>query len=416
MPRKVTINSPPAKRPVALAATDFAREATRTLQELRRSAAAVLSAIGAERAVDVAGRLRIDKSLAWKIWRVAQGPDACPSVAHIPGRAGFRRFTEASRAAGVSDELVRAAAEAFERYDRLALTHAGDRAAAGSMLGALSEEGRSRRELAERRDGFRANASFLGVQASAMYQLDLLIPRDSSDLPDVVRVRGHFGLMRNRENVSWILSRSTLVHADGPSARLTRVALRTWRDGPRSRPPDEPLPVLIPEFSSHPLPPVRRRTIAGVTVEDELLPGPIGRTEAVTVVTGERVMVMPREAVRADAVTMSVNTPCERLCYDVVAPAGMFAAEPEMRVHSTVQVEHPFLRGPDFNVIPTSERLASLGTALLAPPAPDIPRHAEILAWTLRFADRPPQELRLWRVRMRFPPVPSCVAVTYRLR
>lgn len=394
----------------------FAAEATSTLCELRRATAGVLNALGGlDRAVRVASRLGLDRSLAWKLWKVAQGPGACPSVAHIPGRQGFRRFIDAAQAAGVPRDRIRAAREAFERYTLLAATHAGDRAASDTLLGALSHEGRRRHELAIRRDGFRANAAFLGVQAAAMYQLDVLLPRDASESPDVIRVRGHFGLMRSRENVPWLLTRSTLVNADGPSPRLARVALKTRPYPDRARSDDGGLPVLLPEFSSHPLPPVRRRVVAGVTVEDELLPGPVGRTGAVDVVTGERVMQMPRRRAQQDAVTMSVTTPCERLCYDVAAPADLFAAEPSLRVHSTVQSEHPYLRGPEFCTIPVIESLEALGPARAAPPTPEVPRHAELLDWTLHLADQPADSLLLWRVRMRFPPVPSCVAVTYRL-
>lgn len=391
----------------------FEAEATSTLRELRRATANLIASFkGVDRAIEVSTRLGVERSLAWKVWQVAQGSSSCPSVAHIPGRQGFKRFLEAAQQAGVRDELVRDAQAAFDRFEELTVAYGGGRASAGSLLSTLSPEGRTRHDTALRRDGFRANAALLGVQAAAMYQLDVLWPRDAVSPPDVLRVRGHFGLRRNRANVPWMLSRSTLVNASGPSAALRRTPLSPAAiEGGE----DTPLPMILPEFSSRPLPPVQRHVIAGVTIEDELLPGPVGQAGAVDVVTGERVTQFGRRTEQVDAVTMAVTTPCERVCYEVVAPEGLLTDGPVLRVHSTVQTEHPYLRGPEFNTIPVTEVFEDLGLAKDAPPAAEVPRHAEILRWTLAQTGPVSAPMHLWRVRMRFPPLPSCLAAAYRL-
>lgn len=391
----------------------FETEATSTLRELRRATASLIASFkGVDRAIEVSTRLGLERSLAWKVWQVAQGTSACPSVAHIPGRQGFKRFLEAAQQAGVNHELVRDAQAAFDKFEQLTVAYGGGRASAGSLLGTLSAEGRTRHETALRRDGFRANAAFLGVQAAAMYQLDVLWPRDPTSPPDVLRVRGHFGLRRNRANVPWMLCRSTLVNAAGPSKDLMRTPLSPMASISTD---DVQLPMILPEFSSRPLPPVQRRVVAGVTIEDELLPGPVGQADAVDVVTGERVVQFGTRNDHVDAVTMSVSTPCERLCYEIVAPQGLLTDGPTLRVHSTVQTEHPYLRGPEFNTIPVTEAFEDLGLAIEAPPASEVPRHTEILRWTLRQAEHVAGSMRIWRVRMRFPPLPSCLAASYRL-
>lgn len=415
----------------------FSLEATDVLRELRRTTATVLGACrGVDRAVEVSAKLGIDRSLAWKLWRVGQGPGACPSPAHIPGKQGFLRFLDAAANAGVDPVLIRDAKSAYERLEQLSETYAGDRASAGNMLGALTEEGRTRLETSLRRDAFRANAFFLAVQAEAMYQLDVILPRGDNPRAglDVVRVRGHYALRRNRPNVPWIVARSTAVDAQGPSANVRRSPLRAPASAEDL--PDRPFPVLLPEFSTDPMPTVVRRLVAGVTVEDELQPGPVGQVGAVTIVTGERVSrdelaahADPgRARARTDAVTMSVTTPCERLCYDVVIPEGLAAGPIRLRLHSTVQMELPYLRGPEAGVIPVSESFEDLGDVHLAPPVPEIARHAELLRWTMSRAlsppgaggdgpasQAPPMRFRLWRARMRFPPIPSCLAAAFDL-
>lgn len=396
--------------------SDFDASALSTLQSLRAAVSAVFSEVaGLDRAVDVATQLGLDRSLAWKLWQVGQGGGSVPSPAHIPGRQGFATFLAAAARGGAGPASIEAAQAAFEGFNRFTRTHAGDRATAHSMLGGLTDQGRERMEMALRRDGFRASAHFLGLAVEAVYQADVLLRPEPGRLPDVVRLRGHFGLSWIRRNVSWVVSRSTRVTPEGPTDQVRREPLEPG-DGS----------ALVPAFCSDPTPTLRRRVVAGVTVEDELVRGRVGATGAVDVVTAERIGHMPRAggsgagAGTTDAVTMALMTPCERACYDVIAPRGLIPRCPSLRVHSTVQTELPYLRGEDFNTIPVLERFEQVGELGpgRAPGATEVPRHAEMLAW---LAERlgegadGPTDWTIWRVRMRHPPVPSCLAATYQL-
>ncbi len=409
----------PARKPPADAdapeiaqATDaFQTEAANILRQLRRATADVLAACqGVERAVEVSNRLGLDRSLAWKIWNVGQGSGGCPSPAHIPGRAGFHRFLEAAAAIGVNSDAIREANGAYAAFERLTQIHAGDRASATSMLGALSPEGRTRLETALRRDGFRANAYFLGVQAAVMYQADFLLPPLDGFMPDVARIRGHFGLRRNRPNLHWQISRTTLLHSDGPSSLVTRRPLLGG-----SGTDDLTALFVLPAFSSQPLPPIHRRVVGGVTFEDELAPGAVGQLAAVDVVTGERMSDMPRQEHRRDAVTMAVTTPCERLVYDIFLAEGLIDSPVTLHVYSTIQSEHPYLRGVDFHGIPIPEQLDDMGRADSAPVAAEVPRQSEMIRWVCSQIGVPLSQFQLWRLRMRFPPIPIRVAADYLL-
>jgi hypothetical protein len=341
---------------------------------------------------------------------VAQGPGPCPSVAHIPGRQGFAQFIRAAREASVPAPLLDQASRAFDRFRDLTREHAGDRAAVDSMLGHLSDDGRKRLEIATRRDGFRAQAHFVGVQALAKYQLDLVLPAKPGFMPDLARVRALLGFRRHRADASWLISRSTLMHEEGPSSKIHREPLE-----PTSTAPSELAGIpLLQEFCSKPLPAIRRRIIAGVTAEDELLPGSVGQLGAVDIVTGELSSHMPARDVTTDATLMHVTTPCERCCYDVVLPREI-ASSARARVQSTVQVEHPYLRSESFATIPVIESLERMGRADRAPTLAEVPMQESLLRYLLARMRVDGADFELMRFRMRFPPTPSVIGVTYAL-
>jgi hypothetical protein len=389
-------------------AHSFSSEAQSSLRALRQATAEVLSmCVGIDRAIDVATRLRLDRSLAWKVWQVAQGVGDCPSPAHIPGALGFDRFLSAAEKVGVASPRIEHARDAFAKYRQVASDFAGDRATADIMFGALTEEGRTRFETALRRDAFRANSHFLGAHASTVFQIDVLLPRPGY-LPDVARVRGLVGLTRVRNNVPWLVARTTLVTAEGPSSEVVRTPLRVGA----STNSNDGLGFLLPQFCSSPLPQLQRRLIGGMTAEDELLPGPVGQMHAVNVVTGELHTHMPVGTDVRDAMILPVTTPCERLVFDVIAPSSLLE-DVQFKIHSTVHTDLPYVRGPEYARIPVPETIQYMGSLVSAPPAPEVTGHADVIAWLLERLNQTAASLHLWRVRMRYPPVPAAATVSY---
>lgn len=384
----------------------FVNEAQATLMELRSAVAAVLAACGGiDRAVDVANRLGLDNSLAWKIWQVGRDHGGLPSPAHICGRSGFERFLTAAEQSGIASDLVHRARSAFDGFERLMRRHAGDRATADRLLGHISGEGKRRLDTAIRRDGFRANSYLLGIQAASTYQLDAVVSGDRAFMPEIYRVRGHFGLQRNRADAPWILSRTTLVHETGPSATLCR--------GPIDGTSPALGNLLLTQFCSDPNLPIVRRVLPDSTVEDEIPEGPVGQQAAIDVVLGEHFSGMPRRDVSFDALVMRVLTPSERLVYDILLPEGQSPTEMELRVHSTVQTDLPYLRGETYAAIPVTEKFERLGPVLKAPEATEIPRQGAMIKWLVGKLPPHAQNSVLWRTHMRYPPVPSVLAARY---
>ncbi|MDX2148310.1 MAG: hypothetical protein SFZ23_12385 [Planctomycetota bacterium] len=399
----------------------FEEGATLVMRRLRRATAAVLGGVGGiSRPIDVSSRLGLDRSLAWKVWHVGHGESDLPSPAHVPGQGGYQRFLQAAATAGTEGGLIAEASAAFAAFDRFTREHAGDRATADIMLGVLSDEGRKRHELARRREGFRAQTHFLGVQARMLYEADALIPAPAGYAMTVARMRGYFGIVRTRPNVPWIISKSALA-APGKLLKVPKREPLGDQSGNAGGDQEAgynqaPGLTIIREFCSDPLPVVRRRMLDEYTIEDELAPGPVGDFGAVDLVLGERITMRAEEVTEVDAVTLPVFTPAERLCFDFFVHESLVEGAPTLKVNSTVHGDTPYIRGQDYDMIPVPETFSSLGAAGDVSATPDVPRHREMLEWFLARLGCPLSSLRAYRTRMSFPPMPSRVAAYYRLK
>jgi hypothetical protein len=379
-----------------------------SMLDLRRATAELVAQLvdrvgPIERPIRLAERLDLDRSLAWKVWKIAYGPSALPSAAHLPGAAAYRRFIERCEAAGVSGEQAAAAQQAFDHLAEVMTTHGGDRASGAIMLSAISDTGRARIEMSMRRAAFRANSHFLGVQVATCYQLDILLPGPTGMRPTLLRLRGFFGLKRTRSDVAWLLGRNTPAAADGPLAGARREPLSD-----AASPHDSA--GVVARFSSSPLPSISRRVIGGVTVEDELAPGHVGVRGLVDIVMAERVSGLPVRGGPRHAMIMMLTAPCERVIHEVIVADGLIRDGLQLNVHSLVNGELPYLRGPNCDAIPVPETISAIGRPDQVAPLAGVPRHSAMLQWMLSRAGYPAEQMTLWRSVLKFPPIPSCLA------
>lgn len=382
------------------------------LRELRRTLGSLLGAMPTvHRAVDLAEHLGIDRSLAWKVWRVSQGPDELPSPKHIPGRAAMDIFLAAASSRGVAPTLIEPVRECHTRLQGIIRRHAGDRASAEILLGQFTDEGRSRLEMQLRRDAFRAYSHFLGVRMRTRYQLDVVSPSGPEHMPSVARVRGYYGLQRTRAEARWVLSLGFVRQDAHAVGTLTRRPLDpTIAEGPATSVP------ILPRFCSPGELPLRRQPTDSQTVVDELAPGPIGETGAADIVTGELIAHVPRRATSVDRVGVHLRTPSERLCYDVLIHRDVAGGRPPvMGVYTTLNASTPQEIPEERDRVPVIEELRELGAADTAPIAVEVPRYAELQAWVFEQLRYDPRDYLLYRYSMRFPPVAIVIRATYPL-
>lgn len=380
------------------------------LRALRRALSALLGSLPpVARAVELGERLKLDRSLAWKVWRVAQGPDDLPSPKHVPGRAAMATFLKAAAANGAPRTLIDAARDAHARLESVFKDHAGDRASAEILLGRFTDEGRSRLEIQLRRESFRASSHFLGVRMRTRHELDVLAPSPGNHMPQLARVRGYYGLQRTRTDARWVLSRGYVLHDRGPTDDYKRTALEPGANAD----PLHAVPIAARFCSPSDLP-LRREPSDGHTVVDELGPGPIGEAGAADIVTAELISEIPYRSVSEDTVGVHVRTPAERLCYEVLIHQSLIGgATPRLEVFTTLNASVPQATPDPRDRIPILESIRALGPADTAPPAVEVPRHAELTAWMFDRLGWNPRDFLAFRFSMRFPPIAIVVRVTY---
>jgi hypothetical protein len=238
-----------------------------------------------------------------------------------------------------------------------------------------------------------------------LYQCSAVFPGPAGSFPSVALVRGYYGVRTMRPGVWWVLSRSTLIQS-GRAVESRRVTLAGRPIGAEASP-------LLEEFGRPGSFEVRRRVVQGVTVQDELGPRPMGKAGEVDVVLGEMVTHIPVDAAERDGVTMAVRAPAEELCFDVLLHEGATTLTPEATCFTMVNTEFPYQDPERRDELPLTEELADLGSAAGMACVPDVPEHASLLERLVAATGSRAEDFRAYRLRMRFPPLPICLVVTY---
>ncbi len=391
------------------------REMEQHVERLRTTFGAIVEAVcgGSPRAQDVTDDFGIHRKLGWQIWNVVYSDDARAAVRFVPNPRGIDVWRGAARQRGVPDELLTRLDNVIEQFHRLVETHAEDR----EMLEMIVESGAARPdeagELRWRKQAFTGNCFIWGVRAKTLLASVFLHPSQRPGYFDLVRVQALVGLVRTRATVRWPFAQSIVQFKDGTTHVPQRSPLL---DSPAVR--ELGVPLMEP-YCSHPLPPIQRRTGEGGMLEDELLPGPVGQTGASTIVTGELMRevapICPANAGEVALFGTGVRTPGEVLVSDHFVHRGMFDASVarELRVFGEL-ISHTTRDERDR--LPVAERLQLLGHGMERVRTAEVPRYADILGTVFEQTGWNADDFDVYRVRMRYPPIPVSVMVRYEKR
>ena len=403
----------------------FEKSARGTLQSLRSALAEVIAGIEGfslnEQAsfADFARHLEIDKKLAWKMGKVVLSRDPFEAAQNMPGQGGLSIFLDAAARRGAEPAAVERAREAFEAYRGLIRVHAGNKAEFESMLARFADAGTARTDLDHRRAAFQANTYLFGVQARVQLRADFLHPAESGD-PDRVDSasgRGFIDFVRTRADVEWPLGRPVY----GADNRPPSMPVLTPIDPPPPTAPPSPgageTPVqdqvpLLRDFCSRPL--GQRRAAEGRGGAPELLleAGPIGRTAAITWLTGEVARDhgdrWASESCTHTGMAVRCYTPCERLVCDQYVHASLFGrVEPSLSI-----VPELYQRAAGHDTlgrmqVPTHERVAFLGAGLDAAATPLLPRQRELASHVFSRLGWNPDDFLVYRLVIEYPVIPT---------
>lgn len=396
----------------------FAEETEQTLRKLRGAVVETLGSLGLNNArpQDIARQLGLDKSLAWKIARIAQANDPYAMYQHIPGPTGIDIFLQTAERRGAPPDVLQEVRSSVVNLDQLVHVHAGDRATFELMLSAYSKDGQRDAVIEHRKLLFKGASSVWGVQAFAEFLSYVVQPVEpGSDRCDIACVKGFIDLRRLRPDVPWRLCRSRCSSDDGiNTAKMnTRVPIDEKYIG-KSSPP------LLEQFCSSPLPTLRRSELGDGYVQDELVEGPIGNTGAVTCITGELLknVISTKQVDQSERGhwTCSIESPVEWLIFDLIVHESLIPLmPPSVTIYSKLgsgpEVPEPGARRIK---LPAFEQMEDLGQPAVGQ-ITQVPLHREMLTHTFEKLGWNARKFRGYRASIAYPVIASTVVLEHKL-
>jgi hypothetical protein len=215
--------------------------------------------------------------------------------------------------------------------------------------------------------------------------------------------------------VPWLIARSRISDDDGVSRQpYVREPLDDVSDAETAAP-------LIRRFCSDPLPVIRRVIRPSGFVDDELVPGPIGKTGATTCVIGDVCRSVGQryrsEHNRFHGLIQRVYTPCEVLALDLIVHENVFGRiAPELAVRSALGEGPASAINPDeLPRLPVTGGVQYIGKGLAALRTPDLPRYTELAEYVFERLGWDGARFDVYRVRLEYPPIPTLVTTQHDL-
>jgi len=394
-------------------------DAKRTLSLLSEALGDVIASlpIAGGRPRDIEHGLGLNRTLAWKICKIASGGDLFGASSYVPGRAGMEKFLQAAEKRGGARDAVARARVAVSEYERLVETHTGDRATLESALTSLAK-GTERpvnvRSL--RRDAFRAYVQFMGMQQRAHVLTLVLGPSATPGRSSLLFIRGFIGMRVLRHGADLPIASRTAFSDTGEPLSLPQPQPIRHDDAIRISGAMIP---LLRECCTSPLPEFQtRETHAGLT-EVLLKPGPLG-------INGESTLFLAdlhRDASHLtrtatdghERVALSVRAPIERVVVDMLVYRPNYS-DPSIRVREFVasEAQERWNLQPTHTMAITSQpetletHHSAMGAVAHASLGPEYERAVQIsfaqVGWAL-------EDFRLYRVISDFPLLRSAIGI-----
>ena len=394
----------------------FDQDSQRVIRDCRAAFAELIDSTPAEirNASDLQRALRIDMKLAWQIYKIATGGSVAAGV-HMPGRPNVRKLIGAAKRQGVSATVLDRVAIAASEFDKLVVTHAGDRSTFDSMVSTYGAEDQGEAlALRQKRAAFRANRHLRGAQATVQLKCAILHPSSNPNLLDIVAIQGYQDLRRVRHDGPLVVSRVRISDDDDGVRRPNWEPLGPMDD-------EHPGSSLLGPFCSPNLPEFRAVKTAGDFVVGELIGHGVGNRSAVTCIDGYVARAaVPRYRDPSNlfgAMITWVPIPCEVLVLDLVVHDEALSS-----LHPIVGCYSSRLHASDVRDamescerIPLHESVTYLGKGLPALHCADLARHAEMYAAVFEKLGWAGERFGVYRCRIAFPVMLSSVLVRFDL-
>lgn len=376
----------------------------------------VLAELGASVRVDIsqpriaARELGVDKTLAWRISKIAAGSDPVAAMSMMPGAVAQKALLRAFANAGASEELLGRARQALDEFERMVRDHAGDRETFEVLLSSLANGDPQARE-AQRRQAFQGNSAVWGVQCRVRTWTYILAPgAESPDRGDMAMIGSYVDMCRFRRNAEWPLAAVGVVdergnHVGAPIQPIL-PSQRNFAQDPS-----------LPEYCRGEVPAIRRERRTAGALEYRMEGGPVGRTAAFDWAAGwkypDRVT---RWALSEDGevgLAMNVMVPTELAQLDVLVHKEFWSEPPtHLKTYSLMPGEplapQPGVPRREIEVHQRVERLAE-GLAGLA--VHDVPDYAGMIEAAIKAMGHSPASFTGSRVRMKYPILATAIVL-----
>lgn len=388
----------------------FEEQTAETIARVRRAFADIVRALPQPitRASELHQALQIDKVLGWRIYNVIRCTDPFAAARYVPGMGGVKIFLRAAQKQGVSPTLTDSVTAALSDYQKLQRVHAGNRKRLDMLLAAHSDEGRAEMDVTHRRLAYEGNSYIWGASADTQFRTMFMGFSQTRGELDIATLGGLIGLQRLRPDVRWPLGKATCTTDEGGT-----IPAYTNEPIYDVEHPDE---VALRLFMSHPRPRIECHRTDQV-LQWGLLPGPVGKTGAVSCVTGEIMRrcgpIHRQEGETSATYVTRVHTPAELLIVDHIVHRELFGP-----VEHSVAIYGGFVDGvrSESDRVPVRETMQHLGRASDLLHTPEIPRYTDMTAHVFERLGWEPGQFDVYRLRLEYPIMLSEVRLTHPLR
>lgn len=399
----------PKPIPVQVDIPAFEDAALPVVNQIRTAVQGLMGALpeSIRRAVDLERALKLDKKLAWQLFRLSRS-GGLGEIVNVPSLQSISRVAEAARKRGVAENTIHALTEAVERFESFAIERCGDRLGLESMVRGLSHEKNSSFELRTRKTLFRAQSHVWGIQANLQ-----------------VRTMIHTG----ERGVSGPGGeRTTLLAADIGLQKLhyARPLTVTFgfkfeseassiRNATRGEVPASPGPEdlnLLTEFCTQPLPRMIPQPTVDGRVEMEMVFPSTGRAGATTLYMLHDALRGEWDAESSITTRMFMCLPTEAAVVDVLIPHG-WTDPTTARAMLYGRRHHPERVTEErvIDLLPQRESLDHLGVMEIPPPIAGAPRHGEAVRQIIERIGASGTRFDVLRCRIEYPVLHSLLVL-----
>jgi hypothetical protein len=393
--------------------TTFPVEAISTLRELRSQISAMFGSIpgGVRKSRDVQKVFGVDARLSWQIFRLAGPGDALSLAAHVPSATSMRRLLAAAKTYGIAAERLEAVRSAFDAFEMLVETHAGDRTSFDSMTrGFLDSGSSSQSDLQHRKAMFRGHSHYYGAQTQTMVVTQIVHPSHDSGLMDVAHLRTRLGQRRLRPDADVVVDtvRALSPNGTGQAPKLDPL------DADASAEHNAP---VLPEFCTQPLPRLQTVRRLDGTIVTSLDGDAVGRRSSVDTVFGQIWRGVPMTRSQPGGKLgfggqVAITTPTELLIFDLLVHQPTFpklAVEFAVFAYGSAPELHD--RVPTLK-LPFRDPVTFLGTGPDALLTREMARYPELVQSVCGQFDWSLDEMALYRLRMEYPMLDTMPTLT----